>query len=162
MPAAVTWLTAIEQLALTVWVGAVWSIGFLVTPVLFSMLDSRQLAGDIAARLFHLVSYLGITCAVIYLLCVAVAWARTGPRLFVPLLVIAMLGLTLAGEFYVTPKMAALKASVPGDFVPGSDPQVRFAMWHRIASGLFVCNSLLALLAVIFSNRATGARGRCT
>lgn len=152
------WLGAIERLVLTLWVGAIWSVGYLVAPVLFAMLDSRQLAGDIAGHLFHLVSYLGIACAAVFLTCVALAWKHTGPRLLLVTFILGMLCVTIVGEFYITPKMTALKLQAAGEFVSGSDLQQRFLMWHRLASGLFVVNSLLGLLAIVYSGTAQPAR----
>ena len=37
-----------ERFLLTLWVGGLWIIGYLVTPVLFKTLDNRQLAGELA------------------------------------------------------------------------------------------------------------------
>ena len=41
--------------AITLWVGGMWAIGYMVAPVLFSSLGDRQLAGLVAGKLFSLI-----------------------------------------------------------------------------------------------------------
>ena len=40
-----------EKILLTIWVGAMWSVGYIVAPVLFQMLD-KPVAGNVAGQLF--------------------------------------------------------------------------------------------------------------
>ena len=47
----------------TLWVGALWAIGYLVAPILFSRLPDRALAGQIAGWMFSAVGMLGMVCA---------------------------------------------------------------------------------------------------
>ena len=89
----------------------------------------------------------------VFLTCAALTWKHKGPRLLLVTFILGMLCVTIVGEFYITPKMTALKLQAAGEFVSGSEPQQRFLMWHRIASSLFVVNSLLGLLAVVYSGR---------
>jgi len=63
---------ALQSIAVTLWVGGMWAIGFIVTPLLFSRLPDRALAGLIAGKLFALVAWIGIACAV-YLLVFRIA-----------------------------------------------------------------------------------------
>src|SRR6185295_7146571 len=55
---------ALHWLAVTAWVGALWTVGLMVAPTLFQHLPDRALAGSIAARLFDYTSLLGIGCGV--------------------------------------------------------------------------------------------------
>jgi uncharacterized membrane protein len=65
---------ALYDVALTLWVGGLWTIGYLVAPSLFSTLsDNRQLAGQLAGRLFELIGWVGLACASYLLLFVAAA-----------------------------------------------------------------------------------------
>ena len=48
------------QLLATVWCGSLWTIGYIVAPTLFAMLEDRQLAGSIAGRLFHAEAWIGL------------------------------------------------------------------------------------------------------
>ncbi|MHB8562653.1 MAG: DUF4149 domain-containing protein, partial [Acidiferrobacteraceae bacterium] len=52
----------LERVVLTLWVGGMWSVGYLVAPVLFSMLDSKTVAGNIAGRLFSYLGMAGLVC----------------------------------------------------------------------------------------------------
>ena len=54
---------------ISLWVGGMWAIGYLVAPVLFSSLGDRQLAGMVAGKLFALIGWFGLGSA-------AAAWRR--------------------------------------------------------------------------------------
>ncbi|MDP3440425.1 MAG: DUF4149 domain-containing protein, partial [Azonexus sp.] len=49
--------------AVTLWIGGLWTIGYVVVPVLFSSLGDRQLAGVIAGKLFGLIGWVSLGCA---------------------------------------------------------------------------------------------------
>ena len=55
---------ALQSIAATLWVGALWAVGFVVAPVLFATLTDRALAGQLAGKLFGLMAWIGIGCAV--------------------------------------------------------------------------------------------------
>lgn len=59
---------SLERILLTIWVGALWAIGFLVAPTLFAMLPDRVAAGTVAGRLFGYVDLIGLACGSILLL----------------------------------------------------------------------------------------------
>ena len=46
-------------IAVTLWVGGLWAIGYLAAPVLFSALSDKMLAGMLAGRMFSLIEYIG-------------------------------------------------------------------------------------------------------
>jgi hypothetical protein len=46
----------LQAVAVTLWVGGLWAIGFLVAPSLFHALDDRALAGDLAGRFLTLIA----------------------------------------------------------------------------------------------------------
>lgn len=54
---------ALYFIALTLWVGGLWAIGYLVAPTIFSTLTDRQLAGALAGKLFALIGWIGLGCA---------------------------------------------------------------------------------------------------
>ena len=62
-----------ERIILTLWVGSLWAIGYLAVPVLFHSLDSRTLAGELAASMFTLVNGLGLVCGGLLLLFAALS-----------------------------------------------------------------------------------------
>ena len=51
---------ALYLVAITLWVGGMWAIGYMVAPVLFSSLGDRQLAGLVAGKLFSLIGWVGL------------------------------------------------------------------------------------------------------
>jgi hypothetical protein len=130
---------------ITVWVGALWAIGFMAAPVLFQQLADRMLAGAIAGKLFAIVAWLGIgsaAYALLYLLAREGAQTLRNAAFWIVLL---MLLLTLAGQFGVTPILEGLKAqSVPHDIMEGV-LRDRFAMWHGISSVLYLVVSVLGV-----------------
>lgn len=144
---------ALQSIAATLWVGGMWAIGYVVAPVLFSRLGDRALAGLIAGRLFSLISWIGIACAV-YLLVFRLVRDGTGAwRQGFFWIVLAMLGLVLVGEFGVQPVMAALRDQALPKQVMESVFRDRFATWHGISSGLYVIQSVLGAALVILLGR---------
>jgi len=50
-------LHIIDRLALTIWAGGTWIIGYLVAPTLFAVLPTASLAGQIAGHLFNRMAF---------------------------------------------------------------------------------------------------------
>lgn len=127
-----------------------WSVGYIVAPTLFSMLDDRALAGAVAGQLFTIMSYIGIVAATLLLSAqiyhAESVWHRNW-RVWVLLL---MLLLIVIGEFYLLPLMAELKSS--GLSEGGSNAR-QFGQLHGLASVLFLINSMLGLGLVVFGLR---------
>lgn len=146
---------ALQAVAATLWVGGLWVTGYMVAPVLFSTLPDRAMAGLLAGKLFSLMAWVGIGCA-LYLL--VFRFARHGLAAFrqgVLWVLLLMLALVCAGEFGVQPVMAALKAQALPQQIMESVLRDRFAAWHGVSSGLYVIQSLLGIVLVILL-----ARGR--
>jgi len=144
----------LQSIAATLWVGAMWGIGYIVAPVLFSRLGDRALAGLIAGKLFSLIAWVGITCA-IYLLLFRIVRSGTGVfRQSVFWIVLLMLALVCAGEFGVQPIMAALKEEALPKQVMESVLRDRFAAWHGVSSVLYIIQSLLGATLVVLLGRS--------
>ncbi len=141
------------QLALTLWVGALWVVGYLVAPTLFAMIDERSLAGNVAGRLFASVGWVGVSCAAYMLLFLAFrqGWAAFRGGVF--WLVVLMLGLSLAMLFGIQPLMAQLKAEAWPREVMDSVLRDRFATWHGVSSVLYLVQSVLGLLLLAAARR---------
>lgn len=134
-----------ERLLLTLWVGALWAIGYLAVPTLFALLDDRILAGMLAGRMFTLVSFLGLFCGGVLLLGSILRQGQSALRTMRVWLLVAMLLLAAVGEFGLQPMMAQLKAQGLAD---GSAQAAQFARLHGVASVLYLINSLCGLLLV--------------
>jgi hypothetical protein len=144
-------LQATERVLLTLWVGGLWMTGLVVAPVLFKRYE-RMLAGDIAGRLFAASSLLGMLCGAL-LLAFAVARARRGVwRDWRAGVLVIMLVITVIGEFGLAARMRELKELM---ILRPVAPTVtsEFGRLHGIASLLFLANSALGLVLVIFGMR---------
>jgi len=140
---------ALQAMAITLWIGGMWAIGFMVAPVLFAQLGDRVLAGALAGRLFTLVAWIGIGCAV-YLLVFRIT--RFGAACFKQGFVwvtLLMLMLVLAGEFSVHPVVESLRIHALPQQVMESVLRDRFMTWHGIASALYVVQSALGIVLVV-------------
>jgi len=144
---------ALYAIALTLWIGGLWVIGYLVAPTLFYTLADRALAGSLAGKLFTLIAYVGIGCA-IYVMLFRIA--RFGGACFkqaIFWIVMIMLLLTLAAEFGVQPILASLRHQALPKEVVESVFRDRFAAWHGVASVLYVIQSVLGVLLVWLQGR---------
>ncbi len=142
-------LDHLATLAVVLWVGALWAIGFIAAPSLFAHLEDRQLAGALAGRMFTVIAYLGMGCGVYLLLH---RLFRAGGAAFKQAffwIALAMLALTLVGHFGVQPVLAALRLEGGAREVMQSVVANRFSRWHGVASALYVFQSLLGVALVL-------------
>ncbi len=148
---------ALSGLALTLWVGGLWSIGYLVAPTLFSTLADRQLAGAIAGKLFQLIGWIGFCCAAYLILHALMRQGVQALRRWPFWLLVSMVVLALIGQFGVQPVIAQLKAESASRAALESAADMvlrdRFATWHGIASVLYLVQSLLGAALVVVSGR---------
>lgn len=143
------WADGLGVVAVTLWVGGLWTIGYVVAPTLFASLGSKMLAGMLAGKLFNLIAYVGFGCGA-YL--VLLRLSRSGLGAFRQLafwLVLAMLALTAAQHFGIQPIIESLKTQAFPRDVMRSMVRDRFAAWHGIASILYLVQSLLGLVLVL-------------
>ncbi|HJW02562.1 MAG TPA: DUF4149 domain-containing protein [Azospira sp.] len=137
---------------MTLWVGGLWVVGYLVAPVLFASLPTRLLAGEVAGQLFSWMGWIGVGCGV-YLLAYRSCQSREAWRSWPFLALCLMLLLSLAQLFWLQPVIAQIKAelgSALGSLAAGDDRGGRFALWHGVSALAYLLQSLLgaALVAV--------------
>lgn len=137
------------MLLVTLWVGSLWTIGYVVAPTLFTTLADRALAGAIAGKLFRIEAWLTVACAIA--LIALVKWSpderdtKAGKHLV--WLALGMLGCALVGYFGLQPFMAELReAAVNGVMDP--ETRSRFGLLHGVASAFYLIQSLLGGLLV--------------
>ena len=143
----------LHAIALTLWIGGLWTVGLLVAPTLFYSMGDRVLAGSIAGKLFTLVSYVGIGAAVYLLLFRLVRFGASGLKHGRFWIVFLMLALVLVGEFGVQPVLSAIKNQALPAEVMESVFRDRFATRHGIASVLYLLECLLGVLLVWLQGR---------
>ena len=144
---------AIYAIALTLWIGGLWAIGYLVAPTLFYAVADRTMAGALAGKLFTLISYVGAGCAVYLLLFRLVRFGGACFRHAIFWILLGMLALVLVGEFGVQPILAGLKDQALPKGVMESVFRDRFAAWHGVASVLYLIQSVLGVLLVWLHGR---------
>jgi MFS family permease len=142
-----------ERVLLTLWVGGLWAIGYIAVPSLFATLDDRQLAGALAGQMFHIISYIGLVCGVLLLVSVL---KRLGLQWRAWVLIVMLL-LVATGEFVLQPMMESLKLE---GLVEGSDAKKQFGMLHGVASIIYLVESLLGLILVIFGLSTTNVSNK--
>ena len=144
---------ALQSIAVTLWVGGMWIVGFVVAPLLFARLPDRVLAGLVAGKLFGFIAFIGIACA-LYLIVFRLARFGAGSLKQGFLWVAAaMLVLVLAGEFGIQPVMESLREQALPKQVMESVLRDRFTTWHGVASALYVIQSLLGLALVVLHGK---------
>lgn len=144
---------ALYFIAITLWVGGMWAIGYIAAPVLFSSLGDRQMAGMVAGKLFALIGWIGLGSAVYLLTFLLARWGGGFFRSAVFWMVLLMGLLVVASQFGIQPLMAQLKADALPREVMESVLRDRFTTWHGVSSILYLVQSLLGLWLVVWSNR---------
>ena len=130
-----------ERVLLTLWVGGLWTVGYMVAPALFATLEDRALAGTLAGLMFEIIAWIGMGCAPMLLVINQVRYP--GRRLNWRMLVLlAMLLMVMLGQFVLAPMMADLRAT-------GQADADAFARLHGIASLVYLVNSVLGLVLVM-------------
>jgi uncharacterized membrane protein len=136
-----------ERILLTIWIGGMWAIGYIVAPTLFSIIDDRALAGTIAGRLFLIMSFIGIFCSVVLLAGQIMQFGKAclSKTHWQSWILFAMLVIIMIGQFVLQPMMSELRdAGLVGDTAK------TFGQLHGVSSVLFMINSLGGLVLIVF------------
>jgi len=131
------------------WVGGMWTAGYIAAPVLFQSLSDRALAGMLAGKLFTVIAYLGLACAVYLLIYFYKIRGKQVFRQSLFSVLFAMLLLVLLGEFGLQPLLADLKAQALPLYVMDSPYAARFRLWHGVASIAYLLQSLLGAILLV-------------
>lgn len=141
----------LNPLLLTLWVGALWMTA-ITASVLFQTIPDRQLAGLVAAKLFTIVSYIGLASGLWLLLQRLASDGFSAFKQGLFWVVLIMWILVLVGEFGIQPLLAQLKASALPNDVMQSVFASRFKTWHGIASIAYLVECLLGVWLVVKSS----------
>ncbi|MFC1747654.1 DUF4149 domain-containing protein [Pseudomonadota bacterium] len=137
-----------ERLILSIWVGGLLSIGYIAVPILFNVLDSRQMAGQVAGQMFFAMNVMGFVCG--GLLLALASYLKQGvwiKECRVQILLVMVLNLIVAA-FVLQPMMQELKA---GGLVVGSQEAKAFGLMHGVSSVLYLINSVLGVWLVVLA-----------
>jgi hypothetical protein len=141
----------LRVLLVTFWVGSLWTVGYVVAPMLFATLTDRAQAGTLAGLFFKTEAWISLICGVSLL---AILWAeRQNPKRIVQIkLVIVMMLCTVLGYFCLQPYMAELRAiAAQSGGIMDDAMRSRFGMLHGAASAMYLIQSVLAVSLVLKS-----------
>lgn len=146
--------------SLIVWLGGIIFFAVLA-PNVFAVLPSHQLAGNVVGRLLRILHWMGIVSGVVFLIA-SMLYSRftTGnadPFSLRHLLLYLMLLLTVASQFGITRKMAALRTAMGDiDTVAVSDPRrVEFNALHSWSTRMEVGVLMMGLVVVYLNSRSS-------
>jgi hypothetical protein len=143
----------LQFLTVTLWVGALWTVGMMVAPTLFQFVPDRVLAGSIAGRLFTYAALIGLACGAYLLLFRLVRFGSHALRHAFFWVAAAMVILTIVGQFGVQPILEGLRQQAPRQVMEGV-LRDRFATWHGVASVLYVIECAAGVALVLLQARA--------
>jgi high-affinity Fe2+/Pb2+ permease len=142
-------------LSLTLWVGGLWTMGYMVAPTLFAVLhDNKQMAGMLAGRMFQVIAYVGMGCGVYLLLFRLSRYGASALKQAFFWAALTMLLLTIGSHFGIQPIMESLKAQAMPQEVMKSMFADRFSTWHGISSIVYLVESLLGVVLVLKHGKA--------
>jgi hypothetical protein len=154
-----SFLRFLMLMSLIVWLGGLIFFAFVLTRTAFSVLPTHHLAGSVVSPSLSRLHWMGIISGIVFLVS-SMTYSRltTGaahPFAARHILLCLMLILTLISQFGISPKMAALRASMGQiDNVAVSDPaRVQFNALHVWSTRLEGGVMLLGLLVVYLTAR---------
>ena len=156
-------LRAIMLLALIVWIGGIIFFAFVLAPTVFTVLPTRELAGNVVNRSLTALHWMGLVSGSVFLLaslaCNRIRHAQFRAISAAHILMFAMLALTLVSQFAIIPRMRSLRSEMGViDNVSQSDPRrMEFNRLHewstRTEGAVLLCGlAVTALTARRFSS----------
>ncbi len=137
-----------ERILETLWVGSLWTVGYLVAPTLFASLDDRATAGRIAGELFWIETLISVAVGIMLLaIHISTSARRWSGRCW---LIVSMVGLLSVSEWVVRPFMAAARLE------QGSDSEL-FAILHGVSALLYLVAAVLGLGLIASGKREAGS-----
>ncbi len=159
-----TTLRFLAILALSAWIGGSFFLMFFAAPDAFRLLPTRDLAGAVVGLALARLHLLAMGAAFVFLVC-HIWLMRSAQALLRPaaLLVFAMVILTAASQYGVTPRMADLREEMIAehgsiDATPRTSPaRVAFGRLHMVSASLELTTFLLGLVVLYITVRRIGA-----
>ncbi len=143
-----------ERLLLTLWIGALWSIGYLAVPMAFANLDVT-IAGDYAGKLFYAVNIISLISACILLVSrLFIFGLKTFHRYWRSWLILAMLIMSFIFLAFIQPEMISIKLL---DWRADAVLSERFNTLHQFSESLYMLMSLLGLMLVLTTDKRAEA-----
>jgi uncharacterized membrane protein len=149
-----SFLRYLMVLSLVIWIGGLIFFAFVLAPTAFSMLPNTHLAGNVVGRSLNKLHWLAIISGIVFLIASLLYnyLVQGTAHVFAirHVLICAMLALTLFSQFWIIPRMDALRAQF-GDFaqLPLNDPaRIQFDALHVWSTRVEGAVLLLGLIVV--------------
>jgi Domain of unknown function (DUF4149) len=156
-----TFCRTLEFLGLGLWLGSDVFLSFVVAPGAFRILASRDQAGAMVGYGLWWMHMIGVVCGIVILLARLVR-TRSFSGLVAPaaLCVLLMIGLTVASQHAVSPRMAALRVQMGSIQATAADSPllVEFGRLHRVSVSLESGVLLLGFAALYLMVRELAAK----
>ena len=144
-------LPAARVLVAALWAGALWVLGYVAAPAVFSI-ASGTLAGDVVGAFLHRLAWISFACAALMLALVRISpELEAGRRRFLNLLVLAMLACALVMYVGLQPAMAAMREAAGPEGIRASPMWTKFAVMHGVSQLFHLIESMLAAVLLVKS-----------
>jgi vacuolar-type H+-ATPase subunit I/STV1 len=144
-------IAAARLLVAVSWAGALWVLGYIAAPAVFSI-ASGTLAGDIVGAFLRRLAWISIACAALMLVLVRLSPdLERGRRRYLNLLVLAMLACALVMFVGLQPAMAQMREAAGPLGIRASPLWTRFAVMHGVSQLFHLIESVLAAILVLKS-----------
>jgi vacuolar-type H+-ATPase subunit I/STV1 len=144
-------IAAARLLVAVSWAGALWVLGYIAAPAVFSI-ASGALAGDIVGAFLRRLAWISIACAALMLVLVRLSPdLERGRRRYLNLLVLAMLACALVMFVGLQPAMAQMREAAGPLGIRASPLWTRFAVMHGVSQLFHLIESVLAAILVLKS-----------
>ncbi len=154
-----TFLRALMLLALIAWIGGIVFFSFVLAPIVFTVLPSREMAGTVVSRSLTSLHWIGLISGVVFLAC-SLAYnqmqlARLKLFAATHVFVVLMLALTLVSQFCITPRMHTLRAEMGmiDNIVPSDARRMEFDHLHTWSTRVEGTVFFLGLAVVVLTAR---------
>ena len=159
-----SFLRFLMLLSLVVWIGGLIFFAFVLAPTAFQVLPNTHLAGNVVGRALSKLHWIAIISGIVFLASSMFYSRFTDGTAHVfamrHVLICLMLGLTLLSQFWIIPRMDALRASV-GDFASvtlDNPARMQFDALHVWSTRVEGAVLLLGLVAAYLTANALTQR----
>lgn len=142
-------LIFLKRLVLTVWLGMIFSVGYLVAPVLFETLSDPALAGLLAGKMFAAVAWVSLAAGPAMAVLTILTSARSRRRSTKLACIASMMACMWAIHWILRPMMEAAR-------LPDGSPGADFMFMHGMSALVYVLASVLGLV-LLWPGRASWA-----
>lgn len=143
-----------ERLLLTLWVGALWSIGYLAVPLAFVNIEAT-IAAEYAAKLFFAVNVIGLISGTLLLSSKIILMRGRVLQFWRFWVLVGMIIITLMLSTYLQPEMATIK--LVENWRMDHELALQFERLHLFSRNFYLMLSIAGLLLVLSSDKPSTA-----